>query len=60
MSKIVEELCEKRENNRVQETREETARTMLSKGKYSIEEIAEINELSVEEVKALADSISSQ
>ncbi len=41
----------------IAEERAETAKRMLSAGKYSYEEIAEITKLSLEEVESLANAL---
>ncbi len=54
--KAFEDLAEKRANEKVLEDRLITARMLLEKGSMSIEEIAAILRLSIEEVKKVAAS----
>ena len=49
MCKIIEEIVQRE----CKENQLDTARKMLEKGKYSVEEIAELLELSVSEVENL-------
>lgn len=55
--KTFEDLAEKRANEKVLEDRKVTAKMLLAKGNMSIEEIAVLSRLSVEEVEELADFI---
>lgn len=62
MCQIFEDLAEKRANERVEEVREEirmeekkaSARRMITRGKLSIEEIADDTDVPLEEVRELA------
>lgn len=53
MCKIIEEIVERECKEIEKKTNLDTARKMLEKGKYSVEEIAELLELSVSEVENL-------
>ena len=53
MCKIIEDIVERESRKERKESQIETACRMIQKGKYSVEEIAEMSNLTVEEVKEL-------
>jgi predicted HTH domain antitoxin len=58
MCRLIEELVEKERAETRLEERNECALRLLSKGNHSFDEIAEIANLSVDEVKKLASESS--